>query len=79
MKGRKRKLSPAYARRIARGRKRGLTRSQARGHPAVGEKYISKERLRLIGQRKLQFVIRSMKEDNKSMDYLMSIVAIVAP
>src|SRR5215218_5983900 len=30
-------LSPAYRRRVERGMERGLSRSQARGHPKVGE------------------------------------------
>jgi len=61
MKRRRRRLSPAYARRIARGKKRGLSRSQARGHPAGGEKYISKPRSPPVNERKLQFVIKEMK------------------
>jgi hypothetical protein len=54
-------LVTVYARRIARGRARGRSRSQARGHPAAGEKYISKRRSRLVNERKLQFVIKEMK------------------
>jgi hypothetical protein len=62
MKRRKRKLSPAYARRIARGLAKGLTRSQARGHPAVGEKYNSRKRRSSVNDHKLQLVIKEMKE-----------------
>jgi hypothetical protein len=58
----KKELSPAYARRIERGLDKGLTRSQARGHPAPGEKFISKRRMRAVNWRKLQFVIKEMKE-----------------
>lgn len=62
MKRSKKELSPAYARRIARGLAKGLTRSQARGHPAPGEKLFSKRRMRAVNWRKLQFVIKEMKE-----------------
>jgi hypothetical protein len=62
VRGRKRKLSPAYAQRIARGLARGLTRAQAGGHPAAGEKYISKRRTRALNEHKLQLVIKEMIE-----------------
>jgi hypothetical protein len=62
VRGRKRKLSPAYARRIARGLAKGLTRPQARGHPAAGEKYISKRPTPSLKEHKLQLVIKEMKE-----------------
>jgi hypothetical protein len=57
----KKELSPTYARRIARGLAKGITRSQARGHPAPGEKFISKRRMRAVNWHKLQFVIKEMK------------------
>jgi hypothetical protein len=56
------KLSAPYARRIARGLANGLTLSQARGHPAPGEKFISKRRMRGVNRHKLQLVIKEMKE-----------------
>jgi hypothetical protein len=51
-----------YARRIARGLARGFTRSQARGHPGPREKPISDRRVRPIGGRQVQRLIRSLKE-----------------
>lgn len=43
MAKRKRDHKAEYARRIARGKKRGLTKSQARGHPKPGEKPIRRK------------------------------------
>jgi hypothetical protein len=40
----KRRLSPAYAKRLAQAAAQGLTRSQARGHPLPGEAYASELR-----------------------------------
>lgn len=41
---RKRDYKAEYERRIAKGLKRGLSRSQARGHPAISEKSVSGSR-----------------------------------
>lgn len=44
MARKKRDYKAEYRRRIARGKAKGLSRSQARGHPATGEAYISRKR-----------------------------------
>lgn len=67
MKRRKRTLSPAYARRIARGLKRGLTRSQARGHPTAKERFASKKTLTPVDRQKIRSAISEMAHDKKSL------------
>jgi hypothetical protein len=68
MKRRKRKLSPAYARRTSRGLKRGLTRSQARGHPTAKERFASKKTLTLVDRQKIRNAISAMAHDKTSLN-----------
>jgi hypothetical protein len=53
-----------YARRIARGRAKGLSRSQARGHPAANEKHISRKRKPApLDDHRLQAALRSLRQE----------------
>jgi hypothetical protein len=52
-----------YARRIARALAKGLTRSQARGHPKPGEKAVSPHRPRFVlNSEQLQRALRSLQQ-----------------
>jgi hypothetical protein len=59
---RARDYAAEYKRRIARGRSKGLTRAQARGHPAAGDTYI-KRRARSPDAR-LEQALRTLRETN---------------
>jgi hypothetical protein len=67
MKRRKRRLSPAYARRIARGLKRGLTLSQARGHPKPKERHASKRALTPLETHKIRVAMAEMLHGRRSL------------
>jgi hypothetical protein len=61
---RPRDYAAEYARRIARAATKGLTRSQARGHPRAGEAPVSARRpLKPIPDERLQQALRVLRQD----------------
>lgn len=65
-KTKKRDYSAEYKRRIARGKAKGLSLSQARGHPKANENYVGKSKP--IADNKLQISLKSLREGNSLSD-----------
>ncbi len=63
MAKKKRDYKAEYARRIARGKKRGLTKSQARGHSKPGEKPLRGKPVK--SDKKLETALRFMRNTGK--------------
>ena len=61
MSPRKRDYRAEYARRIARGELRGLSRSQARGHPRAGELQLSKRPPAPLDDHRLQVALKELR------------------
>ena len=62
MSPRPRDYGAEYQRRIAYGLARGLSRSQARGHPRAGERHLSPKAAELRPDRKLLHGLRALRE-----------------
>jgi hypothetical protein len=61
MAKRKRDYKAEYRRRIERGLARGFTRSQARGHPGKGQRYVSRSKTTPRYDRRLEMGLREMR------------------
>lgn len=59
---RTRNYKAEYARRIAAGKRKGLTRSQARGHPKASEKHVAPKKMRSIEDAMLQRAIIELRK-----------------
>jgi hypothetical protein len=66
MSNKKRDYAAEYKRRIARGKARGLSLSQARGHPKANENYVGKSKP--IADNALQISLKYLREGNSLSD-----------